>query len=134
MTLCRTLIAALAAAALIAPAAAQAEPADMHASVATAAAKARAKQDLRSPDARDAAQPLRRGGGAVNASGATAADSASLLPVAGQSTTAQKPATDADGSPLLAIVLLGGALVALAAAFTARYGPRRLHRRARIAS
>jgi hypothetical protein len=59
MTITRTLAAALTVAALAVPAAAQAQPPDMHASVAQAAAKARqaeeAKQDLRSPDARDAA-------------------------------------------------------------------------------
>jgi hypothetical protein len=58
MTIRRSLAAVLAAAALIAPAA-QAQPADMHASTAIAAAKAREaqqpKQDLRSPDARHAA-------------------------------------------------------------------------------
>jgi hypothetical protein len=53
----RTLIGALAVAALAAPTA-QAIPADMHASVAQAAAK---KQDLRSPDARDAAVQSLRG-------------------------------------------------------------------------
>jgi hypothetical protein len=55
MSITRTLAAALAIGALAVPAA-QAQPADMHASVAQAAAKAQNKQDLRSADARDAAQ------------------------------------------------------------------------------
>ena len=54
MSITRTLIATLAIAALAVPAA-QAQPADMHASVAQAAAKTQQKQDLRSADARDAA-------------------------------------------------------------------------------
>jgi mannose/fructose/N-acetylgalactosamine-specific phosphotransferase system component IIC len=54
MSITRTLAAALAICAIAAPVAA-AQPADMHASTAIAAAKERAKQDLRSPDARDAA-------------------------------------------------------------------------------
>ena len=65
MTIRRTLLAALAAAALIAPAA-QARPADMHARPPRpprkAQAQAQPKQDLRSPDARDAGQHLRRTG------------------------------------------------------------------------
>jgi hypothetical protein len=63
MTITRTLLAVLASLALAAPAA-FAQPADMHASV----ARAQPKQDLRSPDARDAA----------NAPGATATDAQSL--------------------------------------------------------
>ena len=113
MTIRRTLLAALAAAALIAPAA-QAEPADMHASTAQAAAKAQQqpKQDLRSPDARDASVTAHRSRHAVNAPGATAVGSASELPPAvrapasrrGRSTRAplaapaQEPADD--GSPV----------------------------------
>ena len=152
MTIRRTLASVLAAAALIAPAA-QAEPADMHASVALAAAKANAqaqpKQDLRSPDARDAGQTVHRGGytpgaAAVNAPGATAVDSASQLPPAGEPTwpthpttlaaPAQEPATDGDGSPLPVIPLVAGVLVVLATALAARYGTRRMNRRARIAA
>ncbi len=62
----RTLAAALAIAALAVPAA-QAQPADIHAPLARAAAEAQNKQDLRSADARDAAQHPR---------GATAVESA----------------------------------------------------------
>jgi hypothetical protein len=81
MKISPTLTTALAVAALIVPAAAaQAEPADMHASTAIAAAQAReqaqTKQDLRSADARDAAQHPRGFSHAVNAPGATAVDSA----------------------------------------------------------
>jgi hypothetical protein len=101
MSIARTLVAALAVTALAVPAA-QAQPADMHASFAEAAAKAQQKQDLRSPDGIEAAglrghaaaaavkaqqkQDLRspdaieaarlRGHAAVNAPGATAVDSA----------------------------------------------------------
>ena len=55
MSIARTLVAALAVTALAVPAA-QAQPADIHASFAEAAAKAQQKQDLRSPDVIDAAQ------------------------------------------------------------------------------
>ena len=131
MTIRRTLLATLAAAALIAPAA-PARPADIHAPLARAAAKAQAqaqpKQDLRSPDARDAGQNLRR---------------ADQQPPAGQPTwpvnprpiaaPAQQPAPD-DGSPVPVLPIVAGVLVVLAAALTARYGTRRMHRRTRIAA
>src|SRR5690348_8198155 len=55
MSITRTLAATLAICALAAPVASASQPPDMHASVAQALAKERAKQDLRSPDARDAA-------------------------------------------------------------------------------
>ena len=55
MSITRTLAATLAICALAAPVAMAQPASDMHASTATAAAKERAKQDLRSPDARDAA-------------------------------------------------------------------------------
>ena len=80
MSIARTFVAALAVTALAVPAA-QARPADMHASVAQAAAKAQ-HQDLRSPDTIDAADAIKaaqlRGhaAAAVNAPGATAVDSA----------------------------------------------------------
>jgi hypothetical protein len=133
MTIRRTLLATLAAAALIAPAA-QARPADMHASTAEAAAakaqtQAQTTQDLRSPDARDAGQHLR---------------GASQLPPAGQPTwpanpapltpQAQQPATDNDGSPVPVIPLVAGALLAMITALTARHVARRGGRRARIAA
>jgi hypothetical protein len=120
MKLTPTLTTALAIAALIIPAAAaQAKPADMHASTAIAAAQAREKaqpkQDLRSPDARDAAngivtksQDLRsadardaaihpRGPGhPVNAPGATAVGSQSVKPAP----VAQAPTWPVDPKPV----------------------------------
>jgi len=125
---------ALAIAALIVPAAAQAQPADMHASTAVAAAQARHQaqgtQDLRSPDARDAALHPRGPGHPVNAPGATAADSASTkpLPVLQQAPTwasdpkpvtsapASQPATDNSGDGVdWTTVLIGiaGSLIAV---------------------
>ena len=81
MSIARTFAAALAVTALAVPAA-QARPADMHASVAQAAAKAQ-QQDLRSPDTIDAADAIKAAqlrrhaaAAAVNAPGATAVDSA----------------------------------------------------------
>src|SRR5829696_325972 len=76
MSIARTLAATLAVTALAVPAA-QARPADMHASVAQAAAKAQQQQDLRSPDGIDASR-LRghAAAAAVHAPGATAVDSA----------------------------------------------------------
>jgi hypothetical protein len=92
MTLRRTLVAALAASAIATPAAI-AQPADMHASTAQAAAQAQHRQDLRSPDAVDAAQNPRKSPVAVDAPGATAVDSQSTTePVApGQPTWATNP-------------------------------------------
>jgi hypothetical protein len=134
MKLTPTLITALATAALIIPAAAaQAQPPDMHASTAIAAAQARenaqSKQDLRSPDARDAAIHPRGSGAAINAPGATAADSASVKPaaVAQQAPTwpvdpkpvtsapAAKPATGGDGGVDWTTIAIGiaGSLLAV---------------------
>jgi hypothetical protein len=75
MSIARTLVAALAVTALAAPAA-QARPADMHASVAEATAKAQQQQGRRSPDTIDAARFRGHGAAVVNAPGATAVDSA----------------------------------------------------------
>ena len=85
------LTAALAALAIATPAAV-AQPADMHASTAQAAAEAQQRQDLRSPDAIDAAQHPRKTQ-AVDAPGATVVDSQSTrTPVApGQPTWAVNP-------------------------------------------
>jgi hypothetical protein len=110
MSFTRPLAAALAIAALAVPAA-QAQPTDMHASVAQAAAKAQQKQDLRSADTRDAAVSARKqdlrhlqaggsytpgstpavSGQAVNARGATAVDSASQRPLPGPPTWPVNP-------------------------------------------
>jgi hypothetical protein len=98
---------ALAIAALIVPAAAQAQPPDMHASTAIAAAQAhqqaQGKQDLRSADAADAALHPRAFGQTINALGATAADSQSIKPApvlqaAPQWPTNPKPITAAPAS------------------------------------
>jgi hypothetical protein len=91
MTIRRTLAAALAASAIAAPAAG-AMPADMHASTAQGAAQAQ-QQDLRSPDAADAALHPRKSPVQVNAPGATVVDSQSTdTPAApGQPTWAVNP-------------------------------------------
>jgi hypothetical protein len=93
MPIRRTLAAVLAATAIAAPAAATAKPVDMHASTALAAAQAQHRQDLRSPDAADAAQHPRKSPVVVNAPGATVVDSqSSTKPVApGQPTWATNP-------------------------------------------
>ena len=131
MTIRHTLLATLATAALIAPAAG-AQPPDMHASTALAAAQARAQeqpqQDLRSPDARDAGQNLSRTAEAPPAGQPTwPVNPTTLAP------PAQEPATD-DGSPVPVLPLVAGVLVVLAAALAARYGTRRMNRGARIAT
>ena len=143
MSIARTLVAALAVTALAVPAA-QAQPADMHASTAQAAAKAQQqpKQDLRSPDARDATVKPPHSGPTVNGLGTTAVDSASQLPPAGQPTwpvnpqpitAPAQPATDDDGSPVPVIPVIAGLLGVVLAAAAARYGVRRSQRRARVA-
>ena len=91
MTIRRTLAAALAASAIAAPAA-TAQPADMHASTAQAAAQAQQRQDLRGEHAQDAALHPRKAV-VVNAPGATVVESQSKsTPVApGQPTWAVNP-------------------------------------------
>ena len=95
MTIRRTLAAALAASAIAAPAAvAMPAPPDMHGSTAQHAAKVQQSgQDLRSPDAADAALHPRKSPVIVNAPGATVVDSqAKSTPVApGQPTWAVNP-------------------------------------------
>ena len=132
MTIRRTLLAALATVALVAPSA-QARPADMYSSTAEAAAaeaqaQAQAEQDLRGADARDAEQNPR----------------SAQQPAAGQPTwpvnpttlapTAQEPATDDDGSSVPVLPLAAGVLIVLAAALTTRNGARRANRRTRVAA
>jgi hypothetical protein len=142
MTIRQTLTAALAAAALVAPAA-QAQPADMHASTAHAAAKAQ-RQDLRSPDARDAASApsAPHHSGRYSYTPGANIDPASV-PAAGQPTwpvnpqpiaaPAQEPATDNDGSPVPLIPLVAGLFGVVIAGFAARYGVHRAGRRTRVA-
>jgi len=127
MTIRRTLIAALAAAALISPAA-RAEPPDMHASTALAAAKANAQ-----------AEPLD-----MHASTALAAakarenrvDSQSRQPPAGRPASPASPAAPATdgGSPVPVILIVAGGLGLVITALTARYGLRRSSHRSRIAA
>src|SRR4051794_29823407 len=64
MSITRTLAAALAIGALVAPAA-QAQPADMHQHLARTSAQAQNRQDMRSPDAQDAARHPRDAGSAA---------------------------------------------------------------------
>jgi hypothetical protein len=105
MKITPTLTTALAVAALIIPAAgAQAKPVDMHASTAIAAAQAEQKQDLRSPDAQDAAIHPRGPGHAVNAPGATAVSSQSLIPAEKAPVPAAQPS---DGGTDWTTVLIG---------------------------
>ena len=113
MTLTRTLVAALAAFALAVPAAQADGPPDMHASVATANAQAN-RQDMRSPDARDAALNAVRPAQPVNAPGATAVDSQSTLPAAPSAPSAPAPAPADDGIDWTTIALgLAGTLLAV---------------------
>jgi hypothetical protein len=115
----------------------------MHASTAQAAAKTaqQPKQDLRTPDARDAALSHNSIGHGVNAPGATAVGSASELPPAGQPAwpvdpspivaPAAEPVSDGDGVPV--IPLVAGGLLVLVAAFSARPLARHMARRAPVA-
>jgi hypothetical protein len=147
MSIARTLVAALAVTALAVPAA-QARPADMHASVAqAAAAKAQEQQDLRSPDSIDAARFRGHGAVAVNAPGATAVDSATrpaprtqavppTWPVNPQPITPAHTAKVVDDGGVdwtpIALGILGGLLAVAAVAFlTTR---RRRTQRLRLAS
>ena len=129
-TLPRVLTGALVAAALAAPVAqsrpidtplAAAQPMDTHASVAESLA---AKQDLRSPDARDAATRQ--------------------APPAGQPTwpvdpqpiaaPASEPVAVDSGSPVPVVPIVAGALLVLLAALIARYTARRMGRNTRVAA
>jgi hypothetical protein len=131
MTIRRTLAAVLAGAALLAPAAAQAEPIDMHSSYYTAPAQE--KQDLRSPDARDAGIRLHRSDRTV------AARPHGTEPAIGQPTWPAHPTTIAapaaadqpasDGGPSVPVLpLVAGVLAVLIAALAAFYGMRRRER------
>jgi hypothetical protein len=125
MSITRMLAAAVATAALAAPAATAAQPPDMHASVALAAAQANERQDLRSPDARDATVHPRRAVQTINAPGATAVDSASTKPLPGPPTwpvnpqpvkaaPAAQPAGDGDGIDWTTIAIgIAGSLIAV---------------------
>jgi hypothetical protein len=145
MTIRHTLIAALATAALVSPAA-QAQTPDMHASTAEAAAKARAltpatggggapwsEQDQRSPDAPAAQAPQRSG----STPGANRVDLESRQSPAGQPTRQTNPTTPSDtddGSPVPVLPIVAAVLGVLIVALTAHYGVRRSSRRSRIAA
>ena len=122
MTIRRTLIAALAAAALISPAAQAEQPPDMHASTALAAAKARTQADTPDMHASTAEAAARARENRV--------DSRSQQPPAGHPADS---ATD-DGSPAPAIPIVAGVLGVLVAALTAHHGVRRSNHRSRAAA
>ena len=132
MTIRHTLIAALATAALAAPAA-QAKPADMHASMAEAAAKARALTQPdggRTPDAPAAGPAAER----IHAR-CEPVDLERCQSPAGQPTWPTKPTTPGatdDGSPVPVLPLVAGVLGVLLVALTAHYGVRRSSHRSRI--
>jgi long-subunit fatty acid transport protein len=135
MTIRHALIAALATAALVSPAA-QAQTPDMHASTAEAAAKARALPQSDgggSSDAPAAQAPQRSG----STPGANRVDLESGQSPAGQPTRQTDPtspsATD-DGSPVPVLPIVAGVLGMLLVALTAHYGVRRSSRRSRIAA
>ena len=135
MTIRHTLLAALAAAALIAPVA-QAQSYDMHASTAEAAAEARALTESEgggSSDAPAAQAPQRSG----STPGANRVDLESRQSPAGQPTRQTNPTTPSatdDGSPVPVIPIVAAVLGVLIAALTAYYGVRRSSHRSRIAA
>ena len=135
MTIRHALIAALATAALVSPAA-QAQTPDRHASKAEAAAKARALTESGgggSPDAPAAQAPQRSG----STPGANRVDLESRQSPAGQPTRQTNPTTPSatdDGSPVPVLPIVAGVLGVLIVALTAHYGVRRSSRRSRIAA
>ena len=127
MTIRRTLITALAAAALISPSAQAEGPpvdggGDMHASTALAAAEARAPQasppDMHASTAEAAARAREN-----------RADFNNQQPPAARPATSQ--ASD-DGSPVPVIPIVAGVLGVLIAGLAAHYGVRRFGHRSRI--
>lgn len=135
MTIRHALIAALATAALVSPAA-QAQTPDKHATTAEAAAKARALPQSDgggSPDAPAAQAPQRSG----STPGANRVDLESRQSPAGQPTRQTDPTTPSatdDGSPVPVLPIVAGVLGALIVALTAHYGVRRSSRRSQIAA
>ena len=125
MTITRTLVAALAAFALAVPAAQAAQPPDMHASVAMANAQAN-RQDMRSPDARDAALNAVQPAPAVNAPGATAVDSQSKVPAAPSAPVA--PADDGIDWTTIALGIAGSLIAVGGIALLATRRTRQTHR------
>ena len=135
MTIRHALIAALATAALVSPAA-QAQTPDRHASKAEAAAKARALPESAgggSPDVPAAQAPQRSG----STPAANRVDLESRQSPAGQPARQTNPTTPSatdDGSPVPVLPIVAGVLGALIVALTAHYGVRRSSRRSRIAA
>ena len=135
MTLRHALIAALATAALVSPAA-QAQTPDRHASTAEAAAKARAltgSDGGGSLDAPAAQAPQRSG----STPGANRVDLESRQSPAGQptrQTNATTPNATDDGSPVPVLPIVAGVLGLLVVALTAHYGVRRSSRLSRVAA
>ena len=134
MTIRHALIAALATAALISPAA-QAQTPDRHAYTAEAAAKAPAPTESGggSPDAPAAQAPQRSG----STPGANRADLESRQSLAGQPTRQTNPTTPSatdDGSPVPVLPIVLGVLGVLVVALTAHYGVRRSSRRSQVAA
>ena len=127
MTLTRTLVAALAAFALAVPAAQADGPSDMHASVALANAQAN-REDMRSPDARDAALNAARPAQPVNAPGATAVDSQSTLPAAPSAPAAPAPADDGVDWTTIALGIAGSLIAVSGIALLANRRTRQTHR------
>jgi len=120
----RTIAVALAAAALALSAGVQAKAADEHPGGGQVPAQTQPRQDLRSPDARDATIPRPRG----------------ELPPAGQPSwpaqpsSLHAPAAVTDDSSAPVIPIAAGALGVLLAALAAGYGVRRMHRHPRVAA
>jgi hypothetical protein len=106
----RTLVAALATIALAAPAA-QAQPTDVHSPQAHAATTIQKRQDLRSADAIDAS--VNPSVHAVNAPGATAADSASVVGPAPARPVTATPADDGGIDWQTIAIGIAGSLVAV---------------------
>jgi hypothetical protein len=135
MTIRHALIAALATAALVSPAA-QAQTTDKHASTAEAPVKAPALADSAgggSPDVPAAQAPQRRG----STPGANRVDSESRQSPAGQparQTAPTMPSAADDGSAVPVLPIVAGVLGALIVALTAHHGVRRSSRRGGIAA
>ena len=133
MTIRHALIAALATAALVSPAA-QAQTPDRHASTTEAAAKAPALTESGggSPDVPAAQAPQPSG-----STGANRVDSESRQSPAGQPTRQTDPTTPSatdDGSPVPGLPIVAGVLGVLIVALSAHYGVRRSSRGSRIAA
>ena len=134
----RTLTAVLAAVALISPAAAQAQSQDLRSPDARDAARPTVAQpapgqDLRSPDARDAARPTvgpRPIGQDLRSPDTRDIATRQAPPIAAP---ASQTVSHDDGSPVPVVPVVAGALLVLLAALIARYTVRRTSRGTRVA-